>query len=160
VQLVFSTKQKPIANQTVKIQKVLMTNETSWSARYVVQCYDLRWQIELMFKELKSTLGMSHYQFRRFLKVERFVRACLVTFLYLEWYRYRRLQSRSISKKERQRCAALRTYGMCRMIRQHAEINDLRHIVKACATKSGTCHLRNQLQDAIPLEYRTNSAKC
>jgi hypothetical protein len=32
--------------------------------------YSLRWQIELTFKELKSTLGLHQYQFREFQCVE------------------------------------------------------------------------------------------
>lgn len=157
VQLVFSTKEQPAPNQTVKIQKVLMTNETRWSARRIVQNYNLRWQIELMFKELKSTLGLDHYQFRQFLKVERYVAACLITFLYLEWYRLRILARPKLMEAERKRCAAQRTHGVCRAVRQHAEANDLRHIAQACRTKTGLRRLRRELQQAIPLEYRTNT---
>lgn len=155
VQLVFSTTERPTPNQTVKIQKVLMTNETHWPARRVVVCYDLRWQIELMFKELKSTLGLDHYQFRQFLKVERYVAACLVAFLYLEWYRLRALARPKLSDAERKRCTAHRTYGLCRLVRQQAETNDLRHVAQACRTKTGLRRLRRELQQAVPLEYRT-----
>lgn len=154
VLLVFSTKEKPASNQLVKIQKVLMTSCTSWSPRRVVQSYDLRWQIELMFKELKSTLGLDHYQFREFRKVERYVIACLVTFLYLEWYRLRRLAWRSTCEQERRRCSAQRTYGICRLVRQHADANDLAHIARLCRTTSGLRRLRRQLEQAIPLEYQ------
>jgi hypothetical protein len=157
VLLVFSTKERPTPNQKVKIQKVLMTNETSWSARRIVQCYDLRWQIELMFKELKSTLGLDHYQFRRFLKVEHYVAACLVTFLYLEWFRLRALARPKLSAAERKRYTAQRTYGLCRMVRQHAEINDLQRVAQACRTKTGLRRLRHELRQAIPTEYRTNA---
>ena len=154
VQLVFSTKEQPTPNQGVKIQKVLMTNQTTWSPRRVVQGYDLRWQIELLFKELKSTLGLAHYQFREFLKVERYVAACLVTFLYLEWCRGQRLKRRQTPEKERQHCAAQRTYGLCRLVRQQAEARDLVHIAQACRTKTGLRRLRRELQQAIPIEYR------
>ena len=157
VQLVFSTKERPIPNQTVKIQKVLMTNETHWSARRIVACYDLRWQIELMFKELKSTLGLDHYQFRQFLKVERYVAACLVACLYLEWYRLRSLARPKLSEAERKRCTAHRTYGLCRLVRQQTETNDLKHIARACQTKTGIRRLRRELHQAIPMEYRTNA---
>lgn len=49
------------------------------------------WQIELFFKELKSTLGFDQYRFRDFNKVEAWVELVAVTFLYLEWHRVRQL---------------------------------------------------------------------
>ena len=57
VQVVFSTMLKPQRGKRVEIQKVLMTNDLTLSAAQIVELYDLRWQIELFFKELKSTLG-------------------------------------------------------------------------------------------------------
>jgi hypothetical protein len=155
VRLVFSTNVKPPAGQAVKIQKVLMTNDTSLSQRGVVQRYDLRWQIELMIKELKSTLGLDHYQFRSFAKVERYVAACLVTFLYLEWCRWRRLDARRLPLAERRRCAQQRTHGLCRLVRLQAEQNDLRHVALSCRTKTGLRRLRHTLERALPLEFQT-----
>jgi hypothetical protein len=152
VLLVFSTKEKP-QSQRPKIQKLLITSYLDWSPRRVVQCYDLRWQIELFFKELKSTLGLDHYQFRNFRKVERFVRACLATFLYLEWYRQQRLTCR-LTASERRRCSAQRSYGLCRAVRQQQELNDVRAILRSCSTKTGLRRLRRQLAQALPLEYR------
>jgi hypothetical protein len=158
VLVVFSTTEKPTENQ-VKVQKLLMTSYVHWSPRRVVQCYDLRWQIELMFRELKSTLGLDHYRFCNFQRVERFVTACLATFLYLEWCRQRQLACRRLTCEERQRCSSQRTYGMCRTVRQQAETNDLRHIARACRTPTGLRRLRRQLQEAMPLEYRTKTIK-
>jgi len=155
VLLVFSTREKPHSRRAVAIQKVLMTNAVSLSPREVVRWYALRWQIELFFKELKSVLGLDHYQFRRFVPVERFVTACLITFLYLEWCRWRRLRQRGLPRQERERCAALRTYGLCRLIRQQTEDNDLRYIVRSCRTPSGLRKLRQTLCRAIPHEYQT-----
>ena len=59
------------------------------STRDIVACYDVRWQIELMFKELKTTLGFNHFRFEL---VERWVAARLLTFLFLESYRDRQLR--------------------------------------------------------------------
>jgi hypothetical protein len=154
VKLVFSTTTKPQPGQVVKIQKVLMTDDLSLSQRRVVQYYDVRWQIELMFKELKSTLGLAQYQFRSFVKVERFVAACLVTFLYLEWCRWRRFTARGVPPAERKRCAQQRTYGLCRLVRLQAEINDLRYLARGCRTPTGQRRLRRTLKQALPIEYR------
>jgi hypothetical protein len=154
VKLVFSTTTKPQPGQVVKIQKVLMTDDLKLSQRRIVQYYDLRWQIELMFKELKSTLGLAHYQFRSFVKVERFVAACLVTFLYLEWCRWRRLNNRRVPAAERKRCVEQRTYGLCRLVRLQADLNDLRYLARSCRTPTGQRRLRRTLEQALPREYR------
>src|SRR5712692_867320 len=69
VQLVFSTSKKPNQHQRIEIQKILMTNDLSLTGRQIVELYALRWQIELYFKELKSTLGFHQYRFRSFVKV-------------------------------------------------------------------------------------------
>ena len=43
-----------------------MTNATKMNVSEVIELYSLRWQIELFFKELKSTLGFSQYRFQYF----------------------------------------------------------------------------------------------
>ena len=68
-----------------------MTNSTRLNVREVIELYALRWQIELFFKELKSTLGFHQYRFQKFDAVESWVELALTTFLYLEGYRTRQL---------------------------------------------------------------------
>lgn len=156
--LVFSTTEKPAANQPVKPQKLLMTSHLDWPVERVVRAYDLRWQIELMFKELKSTLGLADYQLRSYRKVEGYVTTCLIAFLYLEWYRRRRLE-RPTSVQDQLHCASQRTYGLCRLVRQHAHANDLNYVVRKCRSPRSLRKLQRQLERAIPLEYRTPSRK-
>jgi len=113
VRLVFSTKVKPEPGVAVEVQKVLVTNDRKRTAAAVVELYALRWQIELFFKELKSTLGLHRYRFRRFRKVEAWVRACLVAFVYLEWHRARQWRRRDLSAGDRRRWQWQRSYGLC-----------------------------------------------
>ena len=155
VRLVFSTTKKPLPGKIAEIQKVLMTNDLTLSPRKVVQYYDMRWQIELLFKELKSTLGLADYQFRSFDKVERFVAACLVTFLYLEWFRWKQMRARHVPAAEKKRCSSQRTYGLCRQVRLHAELQDLQYLVRSCRTKTGQRRMSKTLENALPIEYRT-----
>jgi glucan phosphorylase len=56
------------------------------SAAQIVELYDLRWQIELFFKELKSTLGFDQYRFQKFEKVERWIDLCLITVLFWRFF--------------------------------------------------------------------------
>jgi hypothetical protein len=154
VQLVFSTKVKPAPGVTVEVQKILVSNDLKRTAAAVVELYSLRWQIELFFKELKSTLGLHQYRFRRFRKVEAWVQACLVAFVYLEWYRARQLRQRDLSDEQRRWWQWQRTYGLCTAVRQAAEERDLTHLFRWSGTKTGRKKLRQKLRAALPLECR------
>lgn len=154
VLLVFSTTKAPSKDQELQVQKILMTNDTTWTALAVVERYQLRWQIELFFKELKSTLGMCHYQFRAFDRVEGWVTVALLTFLYLEWYRARQLQRRDMTDKQRKWWQAQRTYGLCQAVRQQAEQSEVESLADALQTKNGIRRMRKILKNSHPAEYR------
>src|SRR5262249_57172364 len=113
VQLVFSTTMKPKQGVAVEVQKILISNDLKRSAAALVELYSLRWQIELFFKEVKSTLGLHQYRFRRFAKVEAWVQACLIAFVYLEWYRARQLRRRDLSVADRRWWQWQRRHGFC-----------------------------------------------
>lgn len=154
VQLVFSTKVKPAKGEAVEVQKILVTNDLKRTAAAVVALYSLRWQIELFFKELKSTLGLHQYRFRRFRKVEAWVQACLIAFVYLEWYRARQLRQRDLSAGQRRWWQGQRTYGLCTAVRQAAEDHDITHLFRWSGTKTGRKKLRQCLRAALPVECR------
>jgi len=154
VLLVFSTKEKPPSGKPVVVQKILMTDDVALSARQVVELYDLRWQIELFFKELKSTLGFHQYRFAEFAKVEGWVQACLVTFVYLEWYRARQLRRPGTSAEARRWWQWQRSHGLCQALRQEAEDHDLDQLFAWAQTRTGLKKLKKCLRAARPLEYR------
>jgi Transposase DDE domain len=154
VQLIFSTKEKPKMGKRLAVQKILMTNDRRRSAAAVVELYDLRWQIELFFKELKSTLGLHQYRFRQFAKVESWVALCLVAFLYLEWFRLQRLRRRDLTTTERQRWSCQRSYGLCLAVRQEAEETELLRLADWTSTHGGLKRLKKILRAAVPSEYR------
>jgi hypothetical protein len=154
VQLVFSTKVKPHEGVEVDVQKILMTNDLKRTAAAVVELYSLRWQIELFFKELKSTLGLHQYRFRQFRKVEAWVQACLIAFVYLEWYRARQLRQRDLSAEQRRWWQGQRTYGLCLAVRLAAEDHDLTQLFRWSGTKTGRKKLRKCLRAALPRECR------
>jgi hypothetical protein len=154
VLLVFSTSEQPQAGQAVSVQKVLMSNAVALSAAEVVRLYDLRWQVELFFKELKGTLGLHRYRFREFRKVEGWAQACLVAFVYLEWYRAQQLSRRDLPEKERRWWQAQRSYGLSLAVWQRAEEQDLGQLWRWSGTKAGRKRLRQALRQAQPREYR------
>ena len=154
VQVVFSTMIEPQRGKPVEIQKVLITNDLTLSAAQIVELYDLRWQIELFFKELKSTLGFHHYRFRGFERVEAWLDLVLATFMYLEWYRARQLRRRDLSDKEKDRWRWQRTHGLCQAIRQATAKADLEQLAKDLKTDNGLRRLRRKVNKAVQREYR------
>jgi Transposase DDE domain len=154
VLLVFSTKEKPQADRPVTVQKVLLTNAVTWTAARVVELYDLRWQVELFFKELKGTLGFHRYRFREFAKVENWAQACLVAFVYLEWYRARQLRRRDLRAERKRWWRWQRCHGLSLAACQAAEEYDLARLYRLAGTPSGRRKLRKCLREALPREYR------
>jgi hypothetical protein len=157
VLLVFSTKEKPLAKKRPRVQKILMTNDRTLSEQAVVELYDRRWQIELFFKELKSTLGLAGYSFGNFEKVMGWVQVCLVSFVYLEWRRAKQLKRRGMSKSERRVWECQRSYGGVMATRQWSEQYELKKLQKSLSTPTGRKRLRRLLQAAHPVEYRVST---
>lgn len=157
VRLVFSTREQPKAGSRPEVQKVLMSNDLALGAAELVELYDLRWQVELFFKELKGTLGFDQYRFRRFESVEGWLDLTLVTFLYLEWHRARQLRRSSLTAEQKDRWRYQRTYGLCVAMRRESERSDLTYLARALKTPGGIRRLQRQLEQATPAEYRTAS---
>jgi IS4 transposase len=156
IRIVFSAKQKPksgkqlVRNET----KILLTNAQHLNVAEVVELYSLRWQIELFFKELKSSLGMHQYRLRRFQSVEAWVEACLITFLYLEWIRLQRLRNRELEAHQKQWWCRQRTYGLALAVSQRLAETQIRVIHRYTITEWGIKKLRRLLRTALPTEYR------
>lgn len=154
VLLVFSTKEEPRPGREVCVQKVLMSDGLSLTAAALVELYDLRWQVELFFKELKSTLGFHQYRFRQFAKVEGWAQACLVTFVYLEWYRARQLARRDLSAEGKSWWRWQRSYGLGLAVLGAAEDEEVARLYRGSGTPAGLRRLRQTLRQALPKEYR------
>lgn len=154
VQLVFSTKELPKAGQAVSVQKILVSNGLKLRASELVELYDLRWQIELFFKELKSTLGVHQYRFRRFAAVESWMQTAMATVLYLEWYRARQLRRRDLDEKSKDWWRWQRAYGISRAIRRAAEDKELSLLAERLQTRSGVRKVKKQVRAAQPAERR------
>ena len=64
--------------------KVLACTDPTATARQVIEWYEVRWQIELFFRELKSRLQFGCYVLMKFEAVERYVDLLMMGFLLLE----------------------------------------------------------------------------
>jgi hypothetical protein len=154
VRLVFSTTKKDLKTATPDDVKILMTNDLKLSVRDVVERYSLRWQIELMFKELKSTLGFHQYRFPRFEPVEGWAELALTAFLYLEWYRVHQRARRDLSEEAKRWWEHQRTHGLCQAVRSASEQNELRYIADGLETPGGMRRLKRLIRNSFPKEYR------
>jgi IS4 transposase len=81
------------------------------SVEEVIEFYALRWQIEIFFRELKSDLGLGDFCGRDFKAFERFVDLCLLSFLFLEIFRLKKIEKTS-SKLEKGKLKLMRTRGL------------------------------------------------
>jgi hypothetical protein len=73
-------------------RKVLACTDPAATARQVVEWYELRWQVELFFRELKSRMQFECYVLMKFTSVERYLDLLLMGFLLLEELRLRDLE--------------------------------------------------------------------
>ena len=154
VLLVFSTKQQPTGREPVIVPKVLLTKALQRTAAQVVRGYDWRWQIALFFKERQGTLGLHHYRFQQFLKVENGVQACLTAFGYLEWYRAGQRRRRQLPEERQRWWRWQRRHGLTQAVSQAAEEHDLTRLYQRTETPTGRRKLRKRLREALPQEYR------
>jgi Transposase DDE domain len=157
VRLVFSTMEKNLKTATPDNVKILMTNDMRLSIKDVIELYSLRWQIELFFKELKSTLGFHQYQFQEFEPVEAWAELALTAFMYLEYYRVQQLARRDLSDKEKRWWEHQRTYGLIQAVRSATEQNELQFVADRLETPGGVRMLKRLIRNSFPKEYRAAS---
>lgn len=157
VQLVFSTMKPDLKQATPDDVKILMTNAVDLSVSEVIELYSLRWQIELFFKELKSTLGFAQYSFQDFRAVKAWVEMAITTVLFLEYNRIKHIQDRKLSKEARRWWEAQRLHGLCHAYRQECAGNELKYLADRLKTSGGIQKLKRMLAAAIPTEFRIAS---
>jgi hypothetical protein len=132
-----------------KADKILMSNAFGARVEELVAWYDLRWQIELMFKECKGVLGLDEYRVGKFVQVEGWVELCLSAFCYLEWYRARQLLRTDLGKEERQRWQRARSHDLCQMVRRHLEQEEVEIMCEMMETAEGRRQLAIALRTAV-----------
>lgn len=153
VQLVFSTTRQNLTRPSPDDVKILMTNDVRLSVRDVVELYSLRWQIELFFKELKSSLGFHQYQFRKFDRVVAWAELALATFLYLECYRVQQLSRRNLSDDRKRWWQHQRTHGLIQAVRLISQQSELHYLAERLQTPGGITKLKRLLQSSLAPEY-------
>ena len=72
IRMVLSKRKGDPWNKTLAI----VTNETNLPAREIISIYEKRWQIEVLFKELRNSLGLCDYQVQSRNAMERHLHLC------------------------------------------------------------------------------------
>ena len=158
VVLLFSKKERPKPGAGQRADKVLMSNALEAGTEQLVAWYDLRWQIELFFKECKGVLGLDQYRVGKFVQVEGWVQLCLVTFCYLEWYRAKQLLRADLSREERQRWQRARAHDLCQLVRQRLEQEEVELMCSMMETPDGRRELAAALRAACAATSGTGKA--
>lgn len=157
VQLVFSTTKPNLKTATPDDVKILMTNALDLRASEVIEMYSLRWQIELFFKELKSTFGFAQYSFEKFPAVEAWAEIAITTVLFLEHERAKHLRDRRLSQERHRWWETQRVHGLALAYRQECEGRELKYLADRLKTSGGISKLKRLLTAALPAEYRSGA---
>jgi IS4 transposase len=124
----------------------LVTNNLRLSAKKVVEFYELRWQIEVFFREMKGQLGLCDYQGTQFQSYERYITLALLGFLTLEYERMRGLQEQSANAEPRAGWAAARTAVLLQIVRKETLRADVKWQRECLKTPRGRRRLKKALQ--------------
>jgi hypothetical protein len=146
VVLLFSNQKGPEAtDEGVLVQKVLMSDAVRASAEQLLHWYALRWQVEVFFKEMKGNLGMCQYKMRPFERVVAWVNLAVLSYCYLEWYRFRKLKQ--ADAKQREYWLRARTHDLRTQLRQEVEKADVQELLRVANLRRGKRRLNDLLNN-------------
>jgi hypothetical protein len=115
--------------------KCLVSNAKTLDAATLIEYYELRWQIEIFFRELKSFIGLVDFTGENFEAYERFVDMVLLAYLFLEWYRFELLSSCS-RRKDIPELQRARTRSLLRLFQSEADMSSVKYITECGNNKA------------------------
>lgn len=104
--------------------KVLVCSDPSIPGETIIEWFEMRWPVEVFFRELKSELGLEDYQGTDFSAFERHFDLVLLSFMFLEQMR-RDEMARTRSVVRRRELAGMRTSGLKKKIEHEAHEADV-----------------------------------
>lgn len=151
VRVVYSWKSPvcdPRRNDSRESYKVLLTNNSDLTLQQIIEYYELRWQIEVFFREIKSHIGLCDYRGVSFTAFERHVDMVLLAFLFLEYLRSQILVDKRFKGHERVARAAHVT-DMLRFLSMLAAQDDLRFIEQSIKNEDAKTLLLTMIKKSI-----------
>jgi hypothetical protein len=99
--------------------KVLACSDPMIPGATIIEWFEMRWPVEVFFRELKSDLGLEDYQGTDFSACERHFDLVMLSFMFLEEMRCQEM-NRTRSPVRRREFSCLRTSGFKRHLEQEA----------------------------------------
>lgn len=131
-------------------RKVLACTDPTATARQVVEWYEVRWQVELFFRELKSRMQFECYVLMKFEAVERYLDLLLMGLLLLEQQRLRDMQRNGATVGAV--WVQARTTGRLRMLETLAQRWNVQWIEHRLRTAGGRRRLLRELLRQAPCQ--------
>lgn len=104
--------------------KTLVCSDPTIPGETIIEWFEMRWPVEVFFRELKSELGLGDYQGTDFSACERHVDLVLLSFMFLEQMRRDEI-ARTRSVVRRREMQRMRTSGLKRKLEREAHQADL-----------------------------------
>jgi len=145
VQVVFSRKESDESD--LKYMKYILTDMLDMNTCDVLTVYSYRWQIELYFKELKSYLGLGHYQMLSFRAIVRHIDCVIMAFMYLEHLRIKRL----MEYPNHMQWKYARTLQMSYVLAQEVRMTNLWYLKRVVKDESSFAKLEQELMEKLLL---------
>jgi SRSO17 transposase len=145
VQVVFSRKESDKSD--LKNMRYILTDMLHINTCEILTIYSYRWQIELYFKELKSYLGLGHYQMLSFRAIVRHVDCVIMAFMYLEHLRIKKLMEHPNQRQWKY----ARTLQMSYVLAHEVRITNLWYLKRKVKDESSFAKLEQELREKLPL---------
>lgn len=129
-------------------RKVLACTDPTATARQVVEWYEVRWQVELFFRELKSRMQFECYVLMKFEAVERYLDLLLMGLLLLEQQRLRDMQRHG--DEAGQVWVQARATDRLRMLEVLCQRWNVQYLKERLRTPGGTRRVLRELLRQIP----------
>jgi hypothetical protein len=130
--------------------KVLACTNATATARQVIEWYEVRWQVELFFRELKSRMQFERYVLMKFEAVERYLDLLLMGLLLLEQQRLRDMQRDGDEVGEV--WVQARTTDRLRMLEVLCQQWNVDYLEERLRTSGGTRRVLRELRHRAPCQ--------
>lgn len=130
--------------------KVLACTDPTATVDQVIQWYEVRWQVELFFRELKSRMQFERYVLMKFAAVERYLDLLLMGLLLLEQQRLDDLQR--LGDEVGSAWVQARTTDRLRMLEEFCQRCNVAYLEERLRTPGGTRRLIRELSRRAPCQ--------
>ncbi len=124
--------------------KVLACSDPRVKGEEIIEYFEMRWPIEVFFRDTKQELGLGDYQGTDFSACERHVDLVLLSFMFLEEMRRDEME-RTHSPVRKREVAGLGVKGLKARFEREAEAAGMSYFARLLDSKEGRCHLKGLL---------------